>query len=53
MNKKYVLKKAVELLNEVKEKAIDLTPEKLQNEKFEIDGGLFNEIYNFLQNNNL
>jgi translation initiation factor 1 (eIF-1/SUI1) len=53
MDKKYILKKAVALLREVKEKAIDKTPQKVKDEKFEIQGDLFNEIYNFLQNNNL
>jgi hypothetical protein len=53
MDKKYILKKAIELLKEVKEKAIDKTPETTENEKFEIQGDLFNEIYDFLQNNNL
>ncbi len=51
--KVYEREKAVALLNEVVITAKDLTPKQIHNERFEISGELFTEIYNFLINNNL
>lgn len=48
-----VKEKAINLLNEIVDTAKDLTPTKTENERFEISGDLFSEIYNFLQNENL
>ena len=49
----YIQCKAIALLNEIIDTAKDLTPKTIINEKFEITGDLFAEIYNFLTNNNL
>ena len=51
--KRYERIKAITLLNEIVNTATDLTPGQLLNERYEIKGNLFNEIYNFLVNNNL
>jgi len=49
----YIERKAVELLVEIVKTAEDLTPEQIRDERFEISGSLFSEIYNFLKNNKL
>lgn len=42
--------KELALLKEVITTAKDLTPEQIENEKFEINGELISEIYNYLLN---
>lgn len=49
----YQREKAMSLLNEIVDTAEDLTPGKIIDEEYKINGSLFNEIYNFLVNNNL
>ena len=49
----YERNKAIALLNEIVNTAKDLTPRTIKNERYEIKGDLFAEIFNFLQNNNL
>lgn len=51
--KVYKREKAIALLNEIVNTAKDLTSRTLVDEKYEINGDLFAEIYNFLVNNNL
>jgi hypothetical protein len=50
---KYNEKKAIALLNEIIDTAKDLSPKTIINERYEINGNLFAEIYNFLLNNNI
>lgn len=49
----YQREKAMSLLNEIVDTAEDLTPRKTIDEEYKIKGSLFNEIYNFLTNNDL
>jgi len=51
--KVYIREKAITLLNMVINTAEDLTPGTIVNERYEINGDLYTEIFNFLQNNNL
>lgn len=53
--KVYEKRKALALLNEIVDTAKDLAPTEISPhfERFEISGSLYNEIYNFLLNNNL
>jgi len=46
-------KYAVFLLNRIINESVDLTPEQIMDEKFLIEGELYCEIFNFLQNNSL
>ena len=48
-----VKEEAVKLLNAVMNESEDLTPNNMQNEEFLIKGNLWNEIFNFLVNNNM
>ena len=44
---------AIKLLNRIINESEDLTPEKITDEKFEIGGELYSEVFNFLQNHDL
>lgn len=52
-SKNYQREYAIKLLNRIIKECKDLTPQQTQNERFELEGDLHTEIYNFLVNHDL